>query len=100
MTPLEKMAHDATEKGLAVICTKCDRRKVPRGRSVPLEMHGSLCDQDCEGWDQGDCPTLWPGEDPMFVFVEAEVLREVLSHFTDSLAVMRKNGWEGGPSDE
>ncbi len=44
-------------------CAVCRRRRAPQGRSIALEMHGSLCDDDCEGYRKE--PTaghLWPGE--------------------------------------
>ncbi len=51
------------EIGKAVNCAVCGMRKVPRGRSAPLEMANGMCDWECKGYDQeprvGD---LWPGE--------------------------------------
>lgn len=45
-------------------CTTCRKRKSPCGRSVPAEMHGSLCDDDCPGYRQEPKPGhLWPGEE-------------------------------------
>ena len=49
--------------GKAVDCVVCGRRKKPVGRSAPMEMANSLCDQDCEGYYQEPKPgQLWPGE--------------------------------------
>ena len=45
-------------------CKVCGRRKQPRGRSVPVECHGSYCDYDCEGYEQDPKPGhLWPEEE-------------------------------------
>lgn len=49
--------------GIAVTCKHCGRRKKPRGRSAPYAMAGSLCDDDCDGYDSPPLPgDLWPGE--------------------------------------
>jgi hypothetical protein len=45
------------------VCTTCDKRKAPRGRSVPLPMAGSLCDPDCSGYLEAPSPPhLWWSE--------------------------------------
>jgi hypothetical protein len=53
-----------TEKvGVSVICTVCGLRKKPVGRSAPLEMANSLCDDECYGYRLDPKPgQLWPGE--------------------------------------
>ncbi len=49
--------------GVAVYCSKCDRRKAPRGRSVPMVMADALCQSDCLGYYETPEPgQLWPGE--------------------------------------
>ena len=49
--------------GVAVICTVCNLRKKPVGRSAPLEMCNSLCDWECTGYDEKPhAGHLWPGE--------------------------------------
>ena len=49
--------------GVAVDCTVCQLRKKPIGRSAPLEMANSLCDDDCPGYRLDPYPgELWPGE--------------------------------------
>jgi hypothetical protein len=51
------------EVGKAVDCAVCGRRKKPFGRSAPLLMANSLCDQDCDGYYNDPKPgQLWPGE--------------------------------------
>ena len=50
-------------KGIAVYCRACKMRKKPIGRSAGLDMAGSLCDSDCEGYYSKPIPgSLWPGE--------------------------------------
>lgn len=49
--------------GIAVECAVCHRSKKPLGRSAPLEMWNSLCDQECPGYMAVPWPgSLWPGE--------------------------------------
>jgi hypothetical protein len=49
--------------GVAVTCTVCGLRKKPIGRSAPLEMANSLCNDDCPGYRLEPHPgQLWPGE--------------------------------------
>lgn len=49
--------------GVAVYCTRCGLRKKPIGRSAPLALANSLCDDDCPGYRQEPIPgDLWPGE--------------------------------------
>jgi hypothetical protein len=49
--------------GFSVTCTFCGRRKKPVGRSAPMEMANSLCDNECPGYRQDPKPgQLWPGE--------------------------------------
>jgi hypothetical protein len=44
-------------------CAVCGLRKKPIGRSAPLEMANSLCDDDCSGYRLEPTPGhLWPGE--------------------------------------
>ena len=44
-------------------CGVCHRRKKPQGRSAPLAMADSLCDQDCPGYyDQPRAGHNWPNE--------------------------------------
>lgn len=44
-------------------CAVCRRTKAPIGRSVPMGVHGSLCDRDCSGYLDVPRPDhLWPGE--------------------------------------
>lgn len=51
------------EIGIAVECVFCELRKKPVGRSAPLEMCGSLCDDGCDGyWMEPHPGDLWPGE--------------------------------------
>ena len=46
-----------------VRCSVCERRKPPRGRSVPMEMSGSYCERECPGFEQPPLGGhLWPGE--------------------------------------
>lgn len=47
-----------------VDCAVCGRWKTPRGRSVPLEMAGSRCDDDCPGYALDPRPPhLWDQHD-------------------------------------
>jgi hypothetical protein len=47
--------------GFRAVCKICGRGKAPRGRSVPFGL--SMCDRECEGYDQEPYPPhLWPGE--------------------------------------
>jgi hypothetical protein len=49
--------------GKRIECRVCGRMKVPRGRSAPLEMCGSICTDDCRGYREPPEPgDLWPGE--------------------------------------
>jgi hypothetical protein len=49
--------------GISVYCTVCKMRKSPIGRSAPLEMANSLCDDECPGYREDPKPgSLWPGE--------------------------------------
>ena len=49
--------------GVDVDCAVCGMRKKPIGRSAPLEMANSMCDDDCPGYRQDPYPgQLWPGE--------------------------------------
>lgn len=49
--------------GVAVECTRCRLRKIPRGRSASMEMANSLCDHECPGYYEDPRPgSLWPGE--------------------------------------
>ena len=44
-------------------CKVCGLRKKPLGRSAPLEMANSLCDYECEGYNQPPYVSdLWPDE--------------------------------------
>lgn len=46
-----------------VECTVCRRRKPPIGRSVPLALSGSYCENECAGHDaEPRGGHLWPGE--------------------------------------
>jgi hypothetical protein len=48
----------------SVECTRCQRRKQPIGRSVPMEAAGSDCDYDCPGYAQEPKPPhLWSEHD-------------------------------------
>ncbi len=50
-------------EGSSPQCETCRRTKAPLGRSVPLEMYGSMCDRGCPGYSDGPKPDqLWPGE--------------------------------------
>jgi hypothetical protein len=50
-------------EGAAVFCAECGQRKKPAGRSAPMEMAGSLCDDDCPGYrKEPRVGHLWPGE--------------------------------------
>ena len=55
---------ECTEACVATqICTRCKRRKAPRGRSVAPAMAGGLCDYDCAGYYEEPRPGhLWPNE--------------------------------------
>ncbi len=45
-------------------CTVCHLPKKPIGRSTPMEMAGSLCDDSCIGYHADPVPKqLWPGEE-------------------------------------
>ena len=51
------------EVGRAVYCDACELRKKPVGRSASLEMANSLCDHECNGYDNTPhVGSLWPGE--------------------------------------
>lgn len=39
-----------------VQCTRCQRQKQPRGRSVPMEAANGYCSYDCAGYDQEPAP--------------------------------------------
>ena len=55
-----------TVPGGSVDCAKCLRTKQPVGRSAPMEMAGSLCNDDCEGYRLRPFPgQLWPDETPL-----------------------------------
>jgi hypothetical protein len=46
-------------------CTVCHKRKKPEGRSAPLAMCASVCDQDCRGYYYAPrAGHLWPEENP------------------------------------
>jgi len=56
-----------------VTCATCGRHKAPRGRSVALEMYGTLCEGQfaetylgrpgCPGYNEEPRPDCrWPGE--------------------------------------
>jgi len=64
-----KPAREAATKcnpcseGCAPVCTLCGLRKKPIGRSAPLALANSLCDDDCNGYrDEPTACDLWPGE--------------------------------------
>lgn len=47
-----------------VRCKHCDRRKKPRGCSVPIPAAGSYCDGDCPGYGEDPKPPhLWDEHD-------------------------------------
>lgn len=47
--------------GVPVYCARCERRKAPVGRSVPVGM--DLCDRQCPGYELDPKPgELWPRE--------------------------------------
>ena len=61
--PSGQLCSNPEQVGKAVDCNVCGRCKAPRGRSVPLDMANSLCDDECEGYNQSPLPgELWPGE--------------------------------------
>lgn len=46
-------------------CTKCGKRKAPRGRSIPLPAANGYCDSSCVGYyREPKAGHLWPGEEP------------------------------------
>ena len=47
-----------------VRCKLCGKNKKPIGRSMPPEMHGTMCTSDtCKGYyDKPEASMLWPGE--------------------------------------
>jgi hypothetical protein len=60
---------------MSATCATCGLRKAPRGRSIPLEMYGSLCvapmalygarrpREGCPGYyDEPRPDCTWPGE--------------------------------------
>lgn len=50
--------------GPLMTCTLCRKQKKPLGRSAPLEMAASLCDDDCSGYRAEPKPDCrWPGEE-------------------------------------
>ena len=54
-TPPNKLPH--TEAcWTQVICLRCGLRKKPVGRSAPLVMAASLCDDDCQGYREPPLP--------------------------------------------
>lgn len=57
--------RDCTEACRAsVTCSVCGLRKKPIGRSAPMEMANSLCDDDCDGYRRDPKPPhLWPNEE-------------------------------------
>ena len=58
-----RLCSNPEQVGKAVDCNVCGRCKAPRGRSAPLDMASSLCDNECEGYNQSPLPgELWPGE--------------------------------------
>jgi len=58
-----EQVRQPTKVGIAVECVVCGLRKVPRGRSAPLEMANSMCDYECHGYYQKPfVGCLWPGE--------------------------------------
>jgi hypothetical protein len=66
--------------GISVECVVCGRDKFPRGRSAPIALYGSCCDDRCPGYLQEPLPgDLWPGEtEKEFGFpVSANATREV-----------------------
>jgi len=45
-------------------CETCGMRKSPVGRSVPIEMANSLCNDDCDGYRKDPQPSgHWIGEE-------------------------------------
>ena len=63
-----RLGHD----GLPIMpeCTTCHKSKAPCGRSVPMEMVASLCNSDCEGYNQRPVPSSYwsENEEPLFPF--------------------------------
>jgi hypothetical protein len=50
--------------GKTIYCTVCHLRKKPLGRLAPMAMAGSLCDDNCRGYQQEPYPdVLWPNEE-------------------------------------
>lgn len=46
-----------------VTCAVCQKTKLPRGRSAPMEMYGVDCSSECPGYYQDPKPGhLWPYE--------------------------------------
>src|ERR1041384_385109 len=61
--PASDMAGCTDACRTPVNCTVCGLRKNPVGRSASLEMCNSLCDWECEGYQQDPKPPhLWPNE--------------------------------------
>lgn len=58
--------EDEGHIGVIVFCAKCNNRKAPYGRSIPLEIgsiSGMCMEQYCTGYWNAPMPTqLWQGE--------------------------------------
>lgn len=56
--------ENCTEACWAVVrCDVCGLRKKPVGRSAPMEMANSLCDDECPGYRRGVLPHLWSADE-------------------------------------
>jgi hypothetical protein len=57
------MKLNPKKRGVTVVCIVCGRHKKPMGRSEALPMAGTLCNEDCEGYELNPRPGhLWPRE--------------------------------------
>ena len=58
------MSETAEDRiGTSPECATCRHIMAPLGRSVPLPLAGSMCNDDCPGYMDDPKPDqLWPGE--------------------------------------
>lgn len=95
MTAVERAAEAAARRGRPMpTCERCDRPKWPWGRSVPTEVADGVCGMDCDGYRSEPLPDhLHPGEIERHVWVDAELLRDLLMMTTEGEAALARHGY-------
>ena len=78
MSP-ERMIQCDAKCWTPVECTRCHRRKQPRGRSVPIEAANDYCSFDCPGYGATPpAPHLWDEHDSTRHYTDPEGWKEHL----------------------